>query len=125
MNPSFGEEKISYTIDALRNMQKKDLRAEWHLLISEDEVERLEEWRDIEEIQRIAPPRIGGRSGNFSKDSKAGRWKKNLIEMPQMEISSTDVRERLKKGLYCGHLMDAKVLDYIYRNKLYSSFNYK
>ena len=38
-----------------------------------------------------------------------------------LEISATEIRQRLKKKLYCGHLVPAKVLDYITLHRLYSS----
>jgi len=44
---------------------------------------------------------------------------KGLTQIPLMEISSTEIRNRLEKGLYCGHLLPAKVWDYIQQHELY------
>jgi nicotinate-nucleotide adenylyltransferase len=119
------EEKISFTIDALRRVKKRFANTEWHLLLSDEEVPRLMEWKEIEEVLQIAPPWIGGRFERFPKGSLAERLKKSFVEIPKIEISSTLVRKRLKKGLYCGHLLNEKVLDYIGQNKLYSNVNRK
>ena len=60
---------------------------------------------------------------NFISDSTFDELKtkleQGLSETPLMDISSTTIRERLKKRLYCGHLVPGKVLDYIYQNGLY------
>ena len=55
-------------------------------------------WKKAEEIEQIAPLLIGPR---------------------ELQISSTKIRERLKKKLYCAHLIPAKALDYILVNELY------
>lgn len=85
----------SYTIDTLRELKGLDLR----LLLSEESARNLSRWRDYEEIIQLAPPLIGAREN---------------------KISSTEIRERLKKRLYCSHLIPAKALDYIMENALYS-----
>jgi nicotinate-nucleotide adenylyltransferase len=43
-----------------------------------------------------------------------------VIRTPVMEISSTEIRARLGKGLFCGHLVPAKVLQHINKNFLYT-----
>ena len=45
--------------------------------------------------------------------------KKNFIETRQMQISSTEIRKRIKNNLYIGHLVPPKVVDYIYSHSLY------
>ncbi len=117
------EKRVSYTIDGLRVMQQKFPNATWHLMLYEDNLDHLLEWKEIEEILRIAPPWIGS-SGQALPQRLQG-LERYLVQIPKVEISSTLIRERLKKGLYCGHLLDAKVLDFIYRNKLYFSINCK
>lgn len=86
-------EKLSYTVDTLRTLKTASQRL--RLLLSD--AEDLDTWKDPQELRRLAPPLMG----------------------PRCPISSTDIRERLKKKLCCAHLVPAKTLDYIQKNSLY------
>ena len=121
--------KISYTIDTLRQKKKEyeTKNISLNLLIAEDSLPYFHSWKEVLEIIEIAPPIIGGRTGQyknclhlFSKEI-AEKLNKNFIETKKLDISSTEIKDRLKKGLYCGHLVPAKVLDYIYSHHLYYS----
>ncbi len=87
----------SYTIDTIRALRREGVHL--RLLLSEEAAVHLDQWKETQELVRLAPPLIGPR------------------EIP---VSSTQIRERLKKKLYCGHLIPAKTLDYIRANHLYS-----
>jgi nicotinate-nucleotide adenylyltransferase len=84
----------SYTIDTIRELGIKGL----HLLLSDEAAAHLGKWKESEELVRLAPPLIGPR---------------------KIEISSTEIRNRLKKNLYCGHLVPAIVLDFIHKERIY------
>lgn len=96
----------SYTIDTLEQI------GPCALMLGEDAFAHLDRWKEAKKILETVPLLVGCRQGENQK---------NCIQIPQMEISATDIRQRLKKRLYCGHLVPAKVLDYIYENQLYSS----
>jgi nicotinate-nucleotide adenylyltransferase len=84
----------SYTIDTVRSLQIKNLR----LILSDEAAAHLDQWKETGELIRLAPPLIGPR---------------------RVDISSTEIRTRLKKRMYCGHLLPAKVLDYIHKHGIY------
>lgn len=84
----------SYAIDTLRALQIKGLR----LILSQEAAAHLDRWKETQEIVRLAPPLIGPR------------------EVP---ISSTQIRDRLKKRLYCSHLVPAEALKHIEKHHLY------
>ena len=88
----------SYTIDTLRALQAPD--TQFRLLLSEETAIHLNKWKESEELLRLARPLIGVR------------------EFP---ISSTDIRSRLQRRLYCGHLVPAGALQFIYSRHLYRS----
>lgn len=113
----------SYTIDTVESLGYKE--AELFLIIGEDAAYHLMEWKEIEKLLNIASPLIGRRFGldaskiNAFKPSIRKKVLDGYISTKTMEISSTTIRKRLKKRLYCAHLLPSKILDYIYQNGLY------
>lgn len=112
----------SYTIDTIRAMS-----GSLYLVMAEDTAYELAQWKEVEKLLSIASPIVGMRRGidleklSTLPQSIRSKVEKGLCPIPAMEVSSTEVRERLKKGLYCGHLLPGKVLDYIHQNGVYSS----
>lgn len=88
------QKKPVYTVDTVKALHIEGLR----LLLSDETAAQLGTWKQTEELVRLAPPLIGPREAH---------------------ISSSEIRERIKKKLYCGHLLPAKVLEYIERHRLY------
>lgn len=100
----------SYTIDTIRELLKTDHeKKNYFLLLGEDAYEHFQEWKEVKELVKLVTPLIGSRQS----------IKKGLTRIPIMEISSTEIRDRLQKRLYCGHLLPAKVWDYIQQHQLY------
>ncbi len=91
------QRKCSYTIDTIRALQGD--HAKLHLLLSDESALHLNQWKNSQELLLLAPALIGPR---------------------EIQISSTAIRERLKKNLYCGHLIPKIALDFILHNRLYS-----
>ncbi|MDJ0651903.1 MAG: nicotinate (nicotinamide) nucleotide adenylyltransferase [Simkaniaceae bacterium] len=110
----------SYTIDTIQQ-----LRGEVRLIVAEDTAYRFDHWKEIDQLLEIAPPIIGVRHGcNREKlhalpEKIQLKIEAGLVEIPALDISSTEIRKRLKKRLYCGHLLQGKVLDYIHQNTIY------
>lgn len=120
----------SYTIDTIKEILSMHPESSFYLLCGEDSLLRFSEWKEPLEIIRTIPLLIGSRP--FSKllnllptlglnPEIFSAIQKGLVETRQMEISATEIRERLKKKVYCRHLMPGNVLDYIYENQLYST----
>ena len=114
--------EMSYTIDTIRVLPP----AKYHLLLSQESALHLQSWKDFKELIRLAPPLIGCRNGEFcTQDEReislfqSDFFREGMTWTKNMDISSTDIRHRIKKKLYCGHLVPAKTLDYIDRNQVY------
>ena len=104
----------SYTVETLQALQEPGIF--YRLLLSEESASRLFEWKNADEILHLAPPLIGSRGENHSIPPVL---RQAIIETPRIDISSTEIRHRLKENLYCGHLIPAKALDYIRQYQLY------
>ncbi len=94
------------------------------LLLGQDLLPEFHRWKSIHELITIASPiianRLGTDHGPWTKDPLLKKWiEKGMVEIPQMDISATEIRQRLKKGLYCGHLLNKSVLTHIVRYNLY------
>ncbi|MFA6119416.1 MAG: nicotinate (nicotinamide) nucleotide adenylyltransferase [Parachlamydiales bacterium] len=110
------KEKISYTIDTL-NQLNEELR----LIITEDALDTFHLWKDYKQILNKAPLIVGARN-NVLHQYKSKHFtlrEDQFVKTNVFEISSSDIRNRLKKRLYCAHLLPKEVLDYICKSKLY------
>lgn len=118
----------SYTIDTIRTLieEKKE---KFYLLMGEDSVPGFFNWRLPDEIVKLVPLLIGSRSGVWqyedsqSDSSVREAIQKGLVQTRLMDISGTDIRERLKKGMCCSHLIPTQVIDYIDKKQLYILLN--
>ena len=109
---------VSYTIDTVKSLKKK-YGDELRLIVATDFLDGFSLWKDYEEILKLAPPVIGVRKGYDRRLAEKSAFYKDIVETKILEISSTDIRRRLKEKLYCFHLLPVKVLDYIYKHDLY------
>ena len=119
----------SYTIDTVRKLISLfGDETTFSLLLGADQLLTLHLWREREELFTLAPPTIGARGG-ISLDWKTLPLKAELrddlrrkfVSIPELDISSTTIRDRVGRKKYVGHLLPREVLDYIKEKKLYSS----
>ncbi len=113
----------SFTIDAVRAFLQQ-YAVKLHLILGQDSLDGFSEWKEVEELIKIAPPLIGTRAGEipslnpFSQSSRS-IIQKGFTEIPRMDISSTHLRRRLQDKLFCGHLIPEKTLKYVLEHSLY------
>jgi nicotinate-nucleotide adenylyltransferase len=110
------KQDVSYTIDTI-----DELKMDLHLIITDEMLESFHLWKDYKQILDKAPLIVGTRKRVLHeyKNEYFSLSKESFIKTNIFEISSTDIRNRLKKRLYCSHLLPKEVLDYIYKSKLY------
>lgn len=104
----------SYTYETVQEILNRFPHNRYFLLLGEDAYKSFEMWKKVEEIQKGVEILVGARSLQVADKERAA-----VLPTRYIDISATWVRERLKKRLYCGHLLPPKVLDYIYENQLY------
>ena len=115
----FSMPKPSYTIDTLNALQKKFPDDEFYLIIGGDNWELFGKWRNSEEILAkyhvLIYPRLGYEV-SIPDDLKN---RVALVGAPIIELSSTEIRERLAKGQSVRYYVPDEVLEYIERKQLY------
>ena len=115
------------TICTLRELKEKNPENRYFLLLGDDVIPHFMKWREPEAVTDLATLLIGARNGSKLPDLShlSEKIKKSFesgwTPIPILDISSTNLRMRLKDKRICSHLIPAKVLDYIRAHHLYSS----
>ena len=104
---------ISYTYQTLKELFKKE--RDLCILIGEDQAKDFKEWHKWEEILKMADVFVFKRSKEKHKYPKGLKTLNSRI----IEISSTEIRNKIKNGQPVDFLVPAPVLDYIKKHKLY------
>lgn len=117
----------SYTIDTIKACIEipSEIERHYFLIFANDALPTIQLWKEYETLIKLAPPLIGLRDGKETKLSKdiakptRALIQEGITSMPILEISSTNIRERIAQGLFCGHLVPEKVYEYIAQHNLY------
>jgi len=126
-NPSFTisdvEKKrggVSYTIDTVRFFLSNGGFNRVYLLIGADSLLELSTWRNWEELLDLATVVVMGRIGrDLESANKAVLRKVSIIDTPMMDISSMEIRRRVKEGRSIRYMVPDVVRDYIEKHNLY------
>jgi len=111
-------EGISYAIDTVRDFIGRFPEAELFYLIGNDHVPTLTQWREAEALAQILTfvvvPRSGADAHEFP-DSFRGRY----LEAELMDISSSNIRARLRSGEAVDHLVPPAVARILSNKRIY------
>ena len=109
---------VSYTVDTLRDYAKRFPGAKIFYLIGADHAAKLNEWREPAELAKLAEfvavPRPGGAPAIFPTPFR-GRMLKGF----PFDVSSSQIRARVKAGWPIEHLVPPFVADAIHAARLY------
>ncbi|WP_281636909.1 nicotinate (nicotinamide) nucleotide adenylyltransferase [Flavobacterium marginilacus] len=110
----------NYTVNTLVHLEEKYPNHEFSLIMGEDNLKSFHKWKNYEAILEhhniYVYPRISSESENLELKNHP---KIHLIDAPVVEISSTSIRENVKKGKNVQPLLPNKVWDYIDHNNFY------
>lgn len=109
---------ISYTIDTAKNYREKFPDARLFYILGSDHVATLPKWKDAETLANLVEFAILLRPGE-DNIVLPKPFKGVVIKGFTFSISSTAVRERIKKGLSIKGLVPDTVAEAIYNLKLY------
>ena len=113
--------KPSYTIDTLNALQAKFPDDEFYLVIGADNWELFGKWRNSDEILAKYHVLIYPRLGYEVNIPIELQDRVRLIDAPIIELSSTQIRERLAQGLSVRYYIPDEVLAYIEQKNLYKT----
>jgi nicotinate-nucleotide adenylyltransferase len=108
----------SYTIDTLRALRKRlPKHTTMRLLIGADQVDLFDQWKAAVQIIALAEPVVMARPSQSRGHSEA--WSKRFVNVPAMDVSSTEIRRRVRNGEPIDDLVPASIAAYITNNRLY------
>ena len=118
---------VTYTADTLETL-REDLNHEVELsfIMGMDVLEKFHLWKSPETVVELCSLVIVNRPGNQAVDvnevvkiyPEAGA-KLRIINVPRMEISSSEIRERVRQEKSLKYLVSEEVIEYIDQNNLY------
>jgi nicotinate-nucleotide adenylyltransferase len=111
---------VSYTVDTLRRLKDVYSESQIYFLTGSDVLNELGTWKDPERIYRLAKVVIATRPG-FDEFDRRNRFAKKSIVVPitGIDVSSSEIRRRVKKGKSIEYLVPSVVEDYIEEKRLY------
>ena len=109
---------ISYTVETLRDYARRFARAELFCLIGADNVTALPQWREADELARLAEFVALPRPGDLPAAFPAPFRGRTLSGFP-LGVSSSQIRARVKAILPIDHLITPPVAEMIRNNRLY------
>lgn len=107
----------SYSVVTLRELRKKyGPTVQLFFITGSDSLRDLDKWKDVKGILRLCTFVVVKRPG-FSLSKKNRRFM--ILRINARDISSTDIRKRIKKHQSIRGLVPVKVLSYIKNHGLY------
>ncbi|MEH7124064.1 nicotinate-nucleotide adenylyltransferase [Bacillus sp. JJ1773] len=107
----------SYTYESMKILTRKHPDKEFYFIIGADMVEYLPKWRNIDELVKMVQF-IGVNRPSYSNES---HYPILYAEVPDVEISSSQIRNRLLENKTIRYLVPDSVRNYIKENQLYGS----
>ena len=111
---------VTYTVDTLRDLRRLHPDAELFFITGADAMGQILTWKDVDELWDLAHFVGVTRPGHDLSDMGLGA-DVSLMEIPAMAISSTDCRERVRRGRPVWYLVPDGVVQYIAKHHLYVS----
>lgn len=109
---------VSFSVDTVREYRRRYPDAELFWLIGADHVPTLPKWREAEALAEaltfVVIPRPGEAPATLPSP-----WRMIHLRGWPLKVSSSEIRERVRKGLAVDHLVPMNVAEVIGREGLY------
>jgi nicotinate-nucleotide adenylyltransferase len=115
----------TYTIDTINQFaadfaeENPNDSVEWFLILGADAYHSFPRWKEPKAIAKKVSIIVVARPGGIHQELK--EFPCDFIDVPGWEISSTDIRRKIRLNESIAQLVNANVNDYITTNKLYAN----
>jgi nicotinate-nucleotide adenylyltransferase len=120
---------VSYTMDTVAALRGVEPDAEYYMLIGADSLRDFKKWKSPEELLvsvSLVVARRGGEAppqwselAGLATPEVLGAIQERVLDLPAMEVSSTDIRRRVEQGRSIRYLVPSGVEVYIHSHGLY------
>ncbi len=124
-------EGITYTIDTIKYLMSKNEDTEYYFIMGSDSLYNFHKWKDYKELLNLCKFIVAKRP-NQNNNKLEERIKElnnissntiQILEFPMIDISSTDIRERVSLNKSIKYLVPESVEIYIEKYGLYRGNN--
>ena len=111
---------VTYTIDTLQVLRSSAPDQQLFLIVGSDAATTLHTWHRYEELQDLATLVIVDRDGHSDTEPPPG-WSAVRVAIPRLDISSSELRDRVRSGQPLEPFVEASVIEEIRSRGLYGS----
>jgi nicotinate-nucleotide adenylyltransferase len=119
----------TYTIDTIHYFMEKFPEYKLYFITGSDLMFQINLWKEAKTLMESIEIVTAVRPGYADKElelqidflTRNYQAKIHLFHTPELDISSSEIRDRIRKGMTNHYLLPTKVEDYIRKNQLYCS----
>ncbi len=112
---------VTYTAETLEHMVAEKPEAELYFLLGTDAARRLPEWKEVERALDLATFVALKRPGYVLELEAPYEEQVRRLEMPRIDVSSTDLRRRFRAGAAVRFQLPRVVEEYVRAHGLYGA----
>jgi nicotinate-nucleotide adenylyltransferase len=109
----------TYSFDTLTELGRDNPGAKLFFILGTDALAGIETWKSADEVLNLAQFVVVSRPGTLLQIPEMARGRVWELEIPALDLSSTEFREKYATGGHFSDLVPASVLLYIKENQLY------
>ena len=106
---------VSYTYDTICELKQQHPEVDYYFIIGGDMVDYLPKWYRIRDLLKIVNFVGVRRQGAANKSDYPVIW----VDVPEIDFSSSDIRQRIHDGRSIKYMVPEKVEQYIKEHQLY------
>ena len=115
----FKLDKPNYTIDTINRLSEDFPNKQFTLLIGEDNLANFHHWKDYSKILEVVEVFVYPRTTTINVDNELINNKKiKILDAPKIEISSDEIRKKMKEGVDIKSYLPKVVYEYIIEKKI-------
>lgn len=112
-------EGATYTVDTLRDLHEQYPDSELFFITGADAISSISTWKDVDDLWSLAKFVAVTRPGHQLEVPDAPAGAIQILEIPALSISSTDIRERIAGGKPIWYLVPDGIVQFIAKHGLY------
>lgn len=117
----------SYTYHTIQQLKKENQNDSYYLIVGSDMLRMFDKWYRYQDILKEVTLLVGAREQSeynelmkIKKNDYSDSEKIQIINIDVLELSSTEIRKDIKKGISIERLVHPDVQQYIYSHNLYT-----